>query len=165
MLPHLHCVQFVQEQNQRKQRVPKLRTPPKQHHHRMWKHSKSQSTTVRHDTWARLSLFYQLCWLYFVYCLPFICIITMEVVSSNSCIGINIIKNRQMLRDQWPVRNPFQLFHQLIHHLHLMHRYRHHVKNVCHKRLAKLLHSIQALSAVIPDKAVINGLQPFTNFF
>lgn len=104
-----HCLHFGQF-DRKPHNVPKLRMPPKARHQPMWRHSKNPSMTVHHVTWVLSLLYYQLFWLFFVCCLPFISIIITEVVLSSSCTGINNIKNRH--QPTCLHQNQFQQFQQ-----------------------------------------------------
>lgn len=125
-----HFVHIVPERNQRN--VPRSRTVQRALQRPMSKPSKYPCTTIRRDTWEQWSSFYLHCWWYFVCCLPFIYIITTEVVSSISCIGISNIKNRRCQT----CRSPFQSLHQIIHRLNLIHLFHRHGQNDYHKPLA-----------------------------
>lgn len=146
----LLCDQFDQEQNQRN--VPKSQMPPKARHQPMWKHSKSQYTTVHHDIWEQSSSCYQPFWLLFVCYLPFICIIITEVLLSSSCTGISNTKNHHRLICLHP--NQFRSFLQRILPQHSIRRCHLHVLKDCHNHSMKWPYSNQALSVDIQDKIV-----------
>lgn len=130
MLQHLHFDHFVPLQ--KPHNVPRLPMLLKARRQLMWRHSKSPSMTAHHVIWALSLLYYQLYWLFFVYCLPFIYIIITEVGLNSSCIGINNIKKRR--RSTCVHQNQFLSFHQHIPRRHLIRQFHHLERSVCLKR-------------------------------
>lgn len=128
-----HYGQFVPGQN--RQNREKLQMLQEVHLQPMSNISKNRFTTVLHDIWGQLSLFYPLFWLSYVYYLLFIHIIMTEVVSNNTCIGINNIKKHQRITCLH--LNQLLSFLQHIPHVNLTHQYPRQEPNEYHKHSMK----------------------------